>query len=28
MIDHGIGVADVASYMIKRVDLDYFDEEQ
>jgi restriction system protein len=27
MIDHGVGVADVASYHVKRVDLDYFDEE-
>ncbi len=27
MIDHGVGVADVATYTIKKVDLDYFDDE-
>jgi len=27
MIDHDIGVADVATYRVKRVDLDYFGEE-
>jgi hypothetical protein len=27
MIDHGIGVAEVATYMVKRVDLDYFGTE-
>jgi restriction system protein len=27
MIDHGIGVAEVASYVVKKSDLDYFDEE-
>lgn len=27
MIDHGIGVTEVAAYIIKRVDLDYFSEE-
>ncbi len=27
MIDHGVGVAEVASYTVKRVDIDYFDEE-
>lgn len=27
MIDHGIGVAEVASYTVKKVDLDYFSEE-
>ena len=26
MIDHGVGVAPEASYEIKRVDSDYFDE--
>jgi len=28
MIDHGIGVAEVVNYIVKRVDLDYFDYEQ
>ncbi len=28
MIDHGIGVAEVVNYPVKRVDLDYFDYEQ
>lgn len=28
MIDHGIGVAEVANYAVKRVDIDYFDYEQ
>ena len=27
MIDHCIGVAEVASYVVKKADLDYFDEE-
>ncbi|HEU5432680.1 MAG TPA: restriction endonuclease [Thermomicrobiales bacterium] len=27
MIDHGVGVADVATFRIKRVDTDYFDPE-
>jgi len=27
MIDHGIGVAEVATYIVKRTDLDYFGEE-
>ncbi len=27
MIDHGVGVADVAAYQVKRVDADYFDEQ-
>lgn len=27
MIDHGTGVAEVASYTVKKVDLDYFSEE-
>jgi len=27
MIDHDIGIADVATYRVKRVDLDYFGEE-
>jgi restriction system protein len=27
MIDYGIGVTPVASYEIKRIDLDYFTEE-
>jgi len=27
MIDHGIGVSDVAAYTIKRIDSDYFDNE-
>ncbi len=27
MIDHGIGVAEVASYVVKKADLDYFGEE-
>jgi restriction system protein len=27
MIDHGVGVAEVASYTVKKVDIDYFDEE-
>jgi restriction system protein len=26
MIDHGIGVAEVASYAVKKADLDYFEE--
>jgi len=28
MIDYGIGVAEVANYTVKRVDLDYFEDEQ
>src|SRR5262249_33170217 len=27
MIDHGIGVADVAAYVVKRLDSDYFAQE-
>lgn len=27
MIDHGIGVADVKTYSVKKVDLDYFEDE-
>ena len=27
MIDHGIGVAEVATYTVKKMDLDYFGEE-
>lgn len=27
MIDHGIGVANVATYTVKKVDLDYFEDE-
>jgi restriction system protein len=27
MIDHGIGVTDVATYTLKRIDSDYFEEE-
>ena len=27
MIDHGVGVAEVATYQVKRVDADYFGEE-
>jgi restriction system protein len=27
MIDHGVGVAEDASYVIKRLDIDYFDED-
>jgi restriction system protein len=27
MIDHGIGVAEVANYTVKKIDLDYFEEE-
>jgi restriction endonuclease Mrr len=26
MIDHGVGVTSVASYEVKRIDSDYFDE--
>lgn len=25
MIDHGVGVADVATYTIKKLDVDYFE---
>jgi restriction system protein len=28
MIDHDVGVADIASYKVKRVDLDYFPDDQ
>lgn len=28
MIDHGVGVSDVATYTVRRVDLDYFDESK
>jgi restriction system protein len=27
MLDHGIGVAEVATYTIKKVDADYFENE-
>ncbi|MFY9553366.1 MAG: restriction endonuclease [Blastocatellia bacterium] len=27
MIDYGVGVTDVASYLVKRVDSDYFGQE-
>jgi len=27
MIDHGIGVSEVASYAVKRVDSDYFSQD-
>ncbi|MCG3119227.1 MAG: Mrr restriction system protein [bacterium] len=27
MIEHGIGVTEIASYIVKKIDLDYFDEE-
>ena len=27
MIDYGVGVAEVVTYTVKRIDLDYFDEE-
>lgn len=27
MIDHGIGVTDIQTYTLKRIDSDYFDEE-
>lgn len=27
MIDHGIGVTEVVSYSVKKVDLDYFNDE-
>lgn len=27
MIDHGVGVSDIDTYTIKRIDLDYFNEE-
>lgn len=27
MIDHGIGVTEMASYTVKKVDLDYFGDE-
>lgn len=26
LIDHGVGVADVATYRVKRIDADYFDD--
>jgi hypothetical protein len=28
MIEFGVGVAEVASYAVKRVDLDYFAEDE
>jgi restriction endonuclease Mrr len=28
MIDYGIGVAEVATYTVKKADLDYFGEDQ
>jgi len=27
MIDHGIGVANVAKYEVKKIDVDYFEAE-
>jgi restriction system protein len=27
MIDHGAGVTDIATYTVKKVDSDYFEEE-
>jgi restriction system protein len=27
MIDHGVGVTEAATYLVKRVDSDYFSEE-
>lgn len=27
MIDHGIGIAEVTSYTVNKLDLDYFGEE-
>ena len=27
MIDHGVGVADVETYVVKRIDSDYFGQE-
>jgi restriction system protein len=27
MIDHGIGVSEVATYTVRKADLDYFEEE-
>ena len=28
MIDNNVGVAEMVNYSVKRIDLDYFDEEQ
>ena len=28
MIDHGVGVTEVATYTVKRADLDYFEDEE
>jgi restriction endonuclease Mrr len=28
MIDHDIGVATARSYVVKKIDLDYFEEEE
>jgi restriction system protein len=28
MVDYGVGVTDVATYVVKRVDVDYFEEGQ
>ncbi len=28
MIDYGVGVAEMVTYTVKRIDLDYFDEEE
>jgi len=28
MIDHGIGVTEIATYTVKKMDLDYFGEEE
>ena len=27
MIEHGVGVAEIANYAVKRIDQDYFSEE-
>ena len=27
MIDHNVGVSEIASYSVKKIDLDYFEEE-
>ena len=28
MVDNGVGVSEITSYKIKKIDLDYFTEEQ
>ncbi len=28
MIDHGVGVTEVATYTVKKLDLDYFGDEE